>query len=98
MFRLGRDEYHGPRFYRTSAFRRFNSASAFDDEIEVLTILVKMKRRIGMGGIPHDACEHVIDLCQLFIDKERALPAWHSRDQLWQLILVENIGHRLLLS
>jgi hypothetical protein len=93
MFGLRWNENHVPGANRAYPFRSLDRAFAFDDEIEVLTVLVQMKGGRRIAFVVHDAGEHVINVRQFFIDEEYALSAGHDRYQLRQFILMEDVCH-----
>src|ERR1022692_193417 len=90
---LGGDEHHVTGSDFAGSFGGFYGAVAFHDEVEMLAVLMQVIRGGGSLLIAHDACQHVVDLSQLFVDEEGALAARYRRDQLRQLILVKNVCH-----
>jgi hypothetical protein len=92
---LGRNEDHAAGTDRLDAFRCFDRALAFHDEVEVLADFVEVVRRGDTWLVPHDAREHVVDLRQFLVDEERALASRDDGHEPRQLILMKDVSHEI---
>src|SRR5512143_3917460 len=96
MFFLGGNEYEMPRPDLSNALLSFYGTGAGDDKVEVFAVLVKVIGRCSSLLVAHDARQHVIDAGKLLVDKEYALSPGHHGHELGKLVLMENVGHKII--
>ena len=93
---VGGNENQHARPDRLNAFRRLDLRLAIHDEVEVLADLVVMQWRRRALRVRHHTGEHVVDVGQLLVHKERShAPAGRALEAR-QFVLMKDVGQSTL--